>query len=74
VHCLTAMSVDLISTSMASNINPGLDTITYVWGNQCSQARPEATASILNGGLGDCLYDFCTFDFANYRFYCCIYL
>jgi hypothetical protein len=34
----------------------------------------KATASIRNGGMGDGLYDFCTFDFAHCRFYCCIYL
>jgi hypothetical protein len=33
VHHLTAMSVDLISMSITSDINPGLDAITYVWGN-----------------------------------------
>jgi hypothetical protein len=38
VHRLTAVSVDLISTLMASDINLGLDAITYVWGNQRSQA------------------------------------
>jgi hypothetical protein len=41
VHHLTAMSVDSISTSMASDINPGLDAITYVWGNRRSQARRQ---------------------------------
>jgi hypothetical protein len=33
VHHMTAVSVDLISMSMASDINPGLDTITYLQGN-----------------------------------------
>jgi hypothetical protein len=33
VHSLTAMFVNSISTSMASDIDLGLDAITYVWGN-----------------------------------------
>jgi hypothetical protein len=39
--CLTAVFVDSISTSMASDIDPGLDAITYVWGNQCSQVQRQ---------------------------------
>jgi hypothetical protein len=35
------MSVDLISTSMACDIDLGLDAITYVQGNQCSQAQRQ---------------------------------
>jgi hypothetical protein len=34
----------------------------------------KATASIRNGGLGDGLYDFPTFDFDHCSFYYCIYL
>jgi hypothetical protein len=41
VHRLTAVSVDSISTSMASDIDPGLDAITYMRGNRCSQARRQ---------------------------------
>jgi hypothetical protein len=33
VHRLTAVSVNSISTSIASDSDPGLDAITYVQGN-----------------------------------------
>jgi hypothetical protein len=33
VHCLTAVSINLIFTSKASDIDLGLDAIIYMWGN-----------------------------------------
>jgi hypothetical protein len=33
VHRLTAVSVDLISMLIASDIDPGLDAVTYMQGN-----------------------------------------
>jgi cystathionine beta-lyase family protein involved in aluminum resistance len=38
VHCLTAVSVDLISTSTMRDIGPGLAATMYLMGNRCSQA------------------------------------
>jgi hypothetical protein len=41
IHHLTAVSVDSISTSMASDIDPGLAATTYLLGNRRSQARRQ---------------------------------
>jgi hypothetical protein len=54
VHRLTAVSVDLISTSTTRDISPGLAATTYLTGNRCSQAGRQLRRFGMGGWEGVC--------------------
>jgi hypothetical protein len=55
VHCLTAVSVDLISTFTARDISTGLAATTYLMGNQCSQSGRQLHQFGIGGWEGVCM-------------------
>jgi hypothetical protein len=54
MHRLTAMSVNIISTSTARDMGPGLAATTYLTGNRCSQAGKRLHWLELGGWEGVC--------------------
>jgi hypothetical protein len=55
VHCLTVVSVDLISTSTARDIGPGLAAMMYLTGNRRSQAGRQLYQFEMGGWEGVCV-------------------
>jgi hypothetical protein len=55
VHHLTAVSVDLISTSTVRDISPGLAATMYLMGNRHSQAGMQLRRFGMGGWEGVCM-------------------
>jgi hypothetical protein len=55
VHRLTAVSIDLVSTSTMRDIGPGLAATTYLTGNRRSQAGRRLRQLGMGGWEGVCM-------------------